>query len=319
MIFGRKDKKLDPRRRFGSREFRAKVKSVQQHRRPFIGSRQSLRSRLFKLIEFNRKVWIVLLIIAFMVIFYYLVISSHFLVTDITVSGQEQISEQQIKESLSQASQSRLFLIPKNHLLLMTKARVNKLVTESIPLIKEVGSAKRGWPNKIEISVSERKSGFVFVVKDRNFLVDEEGIVIKELIEPEEENLPRVIDQADEDVVVGEILSNPKLVVFIISMSRSWPKKINSEITTISVGSKITNEVEFESQEGWAVFFDVNRSVISQLANLALILSRRIPISERGRLAYIDLRLEKWVYYCFDDTPCSSEPQQNTEGETSEE
>jgi len=127
-----------------------------------------------------------------------------------------------------------------------------------------------------------------------------------------------VIDQAQEDVVVGEVLSNPKLTAFILSMYRSWPKKVSSGVTVVKIASKTSQEVQFESAEGWSAFFDVNRSALSQLGNLSLILSRRIPQEQRENLAYIDLRLEKWVYYCFNNTPCSSEPQEDIEPETEE-
>ncbi|MBI2607715.1 MAG: FtsQ-type POTRA domain-containing protein [Candidatus Doudnabacteria bacterium] len=315
MIFGSKNKKLDPSRRFGSRDFRAKVRRAQHYRRPFIADRQGFFSRIFGSPKTSLRVWKFLLLASVVITFYYLVIAQYFLVTDITVLGYNQISEEQIKQTLTNASQSRTFLIPKNHLLLLSQGRVNKLITENIPLIREVSEAKRGWPNRLELTVLERQPGFLFQVKGRMFLVDEDGVVIKEAVEME--NLPQVLDLDEEDVVVGEVLPNPKLVAFIISMDRAWTNRISSDIAQIEVPSKSSYEVHFRSTEGWVVFFDINRATMTQLGNLALILSRQIPPADRERLAYIDLRLETWVYYCFDNTPCSSAPQQNLE-ETNE-
>ena len=78
------------------------------------------------------------------------------------------------------------------------------------------------------------------------------------------------------------------------------------EIKEAKVPGIAASEAQFVTSEGWGVFFDVNRSVASQLSNLSLLLSRQIPAKDRNRLAYIDLKLPKWAYYCFKNTPCSS-------------
>jgi hypothetical protein len=63
--------------------------------------------------------------------------------------------------------------------------------------------------------------------------------------------------------------------------------------------------------------FDTTRSVITQLNDLSVLLNKQIAAKDRARLAYIDLRLAKWAYYCFKATPCHQEviePAETTAG-----
>ncbi len=309
MIFSRHRRKIEPRRRFGSREFRTKLKlqSV-SHKKIFMAGSFRLRSWVFSVLSWRSRLLRLLLLIGLTVSLYFLVISDRFLITEVAVTGNRQVSAEQIQAVLDTLANNRTFFIKKNHYLLMTKGRVNEAITSAISEVKEVLRSDRQGLRKIELEIRERNAGFVLVVKGKKYLVDEDGNVVKEV--GESQGLPVVTDQAEEDLVLGESLPNPKMIAFIISMHKSWTSKINSNVAGIKVLGKGAGEVQIVSSEGWAVFFDVNRSVLSQLSNLAIILNRQIPSSDRANLAYIDMRSEKWVYYCYKGAPCNAEPTQ---------
>jgi hypothetical protein len=148
---------------------------------------------------------------------------------------------------------------------------------------------------------------------DQYYLIDDEGIVVKTTADSQ--NLLVVEDTVEESFATGEALPNPKLAPFIISTNQSWSGKLTSSITGVKFPGKASNEVHFTSSEGWIVFFDINRSAISQLTSLALILNREIPAQNRTRLAYIDLRLSQRAYYCYNESACVEQPidQENPE------
>lgn len=249
-----------------------------------------------------------------LVIFYYLVVSDRLLVTELTLAGNNQVSYEQVKSVLDAAANNRLLLMRQNHYLLMTRGRVNRMVTKSIPEVREVVRVNRTWSNQIEIEIAERNPGFVLSVRDRKFLVDEGGVVLKEVIE--ENGLPLVFNQSQEDeVVVGELLSNAKMVAFILSMHRTWDSKMEAKIAAIKIPSKGSYEVQFTAASGWTAFFDVNRPVAVQLESLSVILNKQIAAKDKARLAYVDMRSEKWVYYCFTGSACAQQPVNNLQGE----
>lgn len=300
MIFSKHRKKIEPRRRFGSPSFRNQLKRAQNYKRVF----PSVRSGFF-----TSKFFSLACAVLFIIAFYYLVISDRVLITEVALAGNQQVSIDQVKEVLITASNNRIFFIRKNHYFLMTHGRVNKLLTAALSEVKEVSKTNRKWPNRIEIEIKERNPGFVLESGGRRFLVDEDGVVVKEV--PETKNLPYVLDQNAEDkVVVGEVLPNLKLVRFILSSYKIWPSKISTPIASVKISSKESFEAQFTTAEGWSAFFDANRSGLTQVSSLALVLKSQINPKDLSKLAYVDLRSEKSIYYCFKGTPCHAQPTQ---------
>jgi hypothetical protein len=144
-------------------------------------------------------------------------------------------------------------------------------------------------------------------VEDKKYLLDDQGFVIKELFD-NSSNLLVITDQVNESIKVGSMIDG-KLVPFILSMQKAWPEKTHLKIESAKIPGKGAAEVEFVSSEGWSVFFTTERSVAAQLDNLETIINRQIPSSDRSKLAYVDLRLSKWAYYCYKDTPCQQTDQ----------
>ncbi|HYC79988.1 MAG TPA: FtsQ-type POTRA domain-containing protein [Candidatus Binatia bacterium] len=301
---------MEASRRYGSKEFQNKIKSAQNYKRIYDPRGKGVVHDILHWLHLDNRLYQFLLLIVAGFFAYFLIISPYFLVTEFIISGNQQVSRDQIVSVLKKSEEGRWLLVPKNHLALMSKNGTLEMVSSELPLVKEFKTYKRVWPNKIEMEIVERHPGFIFNVNNTNYLVDEEGFVVRAV--DDTTGLPIVIDQVIETVTVGEQLNNTKLVAFVISATKQWPNKIRSAMREIKVPGKAAEQVEFKSAEGWGVFFDINRPVEAQLSNLSLILNRQIPAQNRLRLAYIDLRFDKWAYYCYKNSPCEAQPQ-NTE------
>src|SRR5207244_2708616 len=102
-----------------------------------------------------------------------------------------------------------------------------------------------------------------------------------------------VHDQVVENFGTNEILTNQKLVPFILSMVKSWPSKMSNTITSVKFPGKSSNDVQVETSSGWSVLFDTQRSVTQELIDLSVILTHSVKPSDLPNLAYVDLRLSK--------------------------
>ncbi len=296
-----KHRKIEPKRRFGGMEFRNKIKAAGNYKRAFSPTGNlsisflphgGIYVRTLKVLSF------VLLLAGV----YYFVIAPNLQITEITIKGNAQVSAQQIKDILETNGNSRLLLIKKNNFFLMSRGRVNQLLTDSIPTIKEVVHYDRSWPNKALIEVVEHTPGFVILSNNNYFLIDDEGMVVEQIEDPNKWLV--VEDQLTESFAQGEALPNPRLASFIISMSKMWNSKISTPIKLMKFPGKSSNEVQIVTEMGWAVMFDTTRPVSVQLDDLVVIITKQIKSSELPNLAYIDLRLSKWAYYCFKASPC---------------
>jgi cell division septal protein FtsQ len=307
-IFSPHRRKMEASRRFGSKEFQNKIKKAQGYKRVFDPRTHNIVSGFLKSIGLGSW-WAKLLIIALLALpAYFLFISDYFVISTISASNNSQITNQQILSVFNARQNTSNFFIPKNHAVFLTRSRVEHMLVQAHPLIKELNEFRFVWPNQIEFTVVERQPGFAFSAQNKKYLVDDQGLIIKQI--DDLQGLVLVINQTDETVEPGEQLNNSKLVGFVLSMIRQWPTKINSQIKEARVPGKASGQIQFVSSEGWGVFFDVNYPVESQLANLSLILSRQIPAKDRLNLAYIDLRFDKWAYYCYKNQPCQAGPRE---------
>ncbi len=293
-IFSGHRKKIEAKRRFGSLEFRNKVKDAGSYKRAYLRNESNLIPKL-KYIGIG----------IFIILFYLFVVSDVFTIEQVTIKGNSTVTTSQVEDVLRSSANSRLFLIRKNNFFLMSRGRVNKLLTSSIPTIKEVVRSDRNGLNKITIEIVEHTPGFVIESNGNYFLIDDEGVIVEQIHDPK--NYLVVKDQLTESFASGDRLPNQKLVPFILSITKSWNNKISTPIASVKFPGKSSTEVQMITTTGWAVLFDTGRSVSVQLADLAVILSKQIRPSELPNLAYIDLRLNKWAYYCFKQSPCEQQ------------
>ena len=304
-------RKLEPKRRFGGRSFRNNIRAAANYKRAFDPNPRTLFNKTLAKLGLASKFWRTFAAIIIIVLVYYFCISSRFVVANVSVAGNVQVSTQEIQSAIDQAGHSRLFLVKKNNFFVMTEGRVNKLLTKAFPMIK-VASTKRVWPDQIQIQIKERVPGFVIESNGKYFLVDEEGTVVSQV--ENSQNRLLVQDQLTEAFASGEILHNSKLSTFVLSMNRAWPTKVGIAISSVKFPGKESTDVQFVTIEGWSVMFDTTRPVVNQLNDLAVLLNKQIAARDRPRLEYIDLRLSKWAYYCFKATPCSQTAAQDTAG-----
>ncbi len=302
---------MEARRRFGGMEFRNKIKQASNYKRMF-NPTSGFSLNFLPGSGLTGKIVKISCILLILLGLYFFVFSPALLINNVTISGNRQVSTQQIEEALSLADDSRFFLVRKSNFFLMSQGRVNKLLTFNIPMIKGVVKYNRTWPNKASIEVVEHTPGFVIESNGSYFLVDDEGVVVNQVENPEK--LLVVHDQLVENFVRGEVLANPKLSPFVISIHKSWNSKINTPIEEVRFPGKSSNDVQFITKAGFTVLFDTTRPMSVQLTNLAVILNKQVGTAQYSQLAYIDLRLSKWVYYCFKESACQQKEQPQTAG-----
>ena len=311
-IFSNHRRKLEPYRRYGSREFQNKLLAAQNYKRSISSdSKAGFFTNFFAKTGYS-KLGTMGALAGLAAIVYFLVISPYFRVTNVSVVGANQVAIEDVQTVISDLGKSRLMFVPKNNLFFLSTGRVNKIITKQLPMVKEISSS-RTWPNKIKITVKERTPALTLIENSKNYLVDDQGFVIKEI--PDTPQM-RVIDSVTEDVKTGEQIDG-KLIPFIISMKSLWPTKMAVGLSLAKIPGKGSTEVEFVTAEGWSVFFSTDRPVTNQLSNLSLLLAKQIPTGSRTKLAYIDLRISKWAYYCYKQTPCQQTEQASIETSTS--
>jgi cell division protein FtsQ len=212
--------------------------------------------------------------------FFNFIFSSNFCnIEEVIIKGNDYLSEDEIfyKSGIQ---------LGKNIFKLDLKKSIDSLEQE--PRIKEV-EIKRVIPNKIIISLKERKAAAIVHIGEEYFSSTKEGIVLSKIDRPEEEfGLPLVLGLEINEIKIGEIISKPEF--------RTALESINSAEVILP---KIFCQVEILSLDDFMIYNKNNTLKIrvngpDVIINKENLLREALAKIEREKLLveYIDIRFK---------------------------
>lgn len=230
----------------------------------------SNKSLVFKLLK-----WAFLLVII-LAILYLLFYSPIFTIKNFIVDKNFPTS---INEHLEQIKGKNIFLIK--------SSKIKADLLNNFPELTEI-SVIRGLPDSIKITYNERNPKMIWQTGGRYFLVDENGIIFREI--QGVTDLPLVKDNNDLAINIG---SHVVSVNFINFVNELRPKlKEGMEFDHFEV-NETTFQLDAITVSRLKLKFDTTRSIDSQLEALKKFLADRPNEAED----YIDLRVEGKVFY----------------------
>lgn len=239
---------------------------------------------------------------------YFFTLSQFFLVTSAEVLSPN-FSPEQIRDVLKIIGNQRRFLIPENHILLLSKTNMLKNLQKELPQIRAVTDYRRVFPNKIRIGLVERLPSYVWQSGENHYLLDQEGVAFQKVLNysPSAFSEILVVDKTGKEVNVGEELVPANILEFMEKTKALWPQQVReTNFVSFSLPGTKSADIFVKTAIGFEVYFDLNRGVEVQLSNLALILGREIKPETYPGLSYVDLRLANTGYYCYLDAPCAA-------------
>lgn len=122
------------------------------------------------------------------------------------------------------------------------------------------------------------------------FEIDERGYVIGSI---NNKDLPIVYDLLNIELSLGERVASPTFINYIVNLDDNFNRITGSEIDKIFIYD-ILSDVRVKSTDSWTAYFNSSKDPVAQLENLNRIL---IEVADKGKLNYIDMRLEKRIFY----------------------
>ncbi len=221
---------------------------------------------------------------------YFIFLSGIFQVKNIILINNRSIILEEVERTLNPIYKKKLLNLEFNNILFFKSREAKNLLLENYPRLSSV-EIKRKFPDTLEIKVQEREGIIVWDIGDKKYLIDEEGIAFSECLG--ESNLPNITDSKKLPVDLNSQVVNSDFVNFILQLSEKLPKE------DIFIGSIVVPEsiydIEIETKKGFKIFFDIRRSIDSQINKLRTLLEK--IGDEVNYIQYIDLRIENKVFY----------------------
>lgn len=154
----------------------------------------------------------------------------------------------------------------------------------------------RVLPQTVRLVVTERAPQFVWKTTDNWYLVDQKGIVFRQITLDQLNNdysyLPRVLDVANVQVNINEPVVPRTFVQAFVNIKETIPKIFPDQTDYYEV-SETVYDFDLVLKNGKRIRFNILSNVSQQLASLEQLASKRPDLLDHS---YIDLRVERWAY-----------------------
>ncbi|MCR4314176.1 MAG: hypothetical protein NUV84_02940 [Candidatus Uhrbacteria bacterium] len=223
-----------------------------------------------------------------------------FVIQRVEVKGVEYIPAHELESTITAytAQPVLLFFRRSNRFLFSSEAL--SLALENQFALSSISIGLR--EGTIFIELKERTSNLFWKTQNRLFVVDMEGIVVREITDPEDsmlkqpnlKELPVFVDANDVGVTIGSPVLTPQEIENAFNFFTSL-KNAGIAYTYIELDRLAGKWVQLMTEAGYSILFDLTGNIDEQFRNLSVVLQEQID--DPTRLEYIDLRFGDKVYY----------------------
>lgn len=219
-------------------------------------------------------------------------------VRTIDISGAEIIPSADLKTAAEGWLNGGFLGLTRNKNLFFISA--GELASELTAKFPRIDSAeiRKEFPHGLKITVVERQSAGIwcFVVSDKCFYFDKNGVAYAEATQSSGFLILNVADYQGQAVVLGSRVSSEEWTRNMI-MARELLLKIGVSVAEISIPSGSFDEFEAKTAGGWKILFSNSTDIAKQIASLGILFRDKLPAASRTGLQYIDLRIQDRIYY----------------------
>lgn len=241
----------------------------------------------------KRKIRIAFLVVSSLLIFilfvvYALFFSGWFLIKGIDLSGNQEVSEEEIKKTVR----------PFSNILFSSSQKIESSLKENFPIIAQAKINKNFFNKYLNIRIDERKTVGIWCRSGHNqcFYFDKYGFLFKPASRFSGEALLAIEDNRGKNFNLADTFDEKELIKKMNSA-----KNILDELKLVAYNNFFLTPGSFEfwikTKEGWYIYLDKESDIPTQLVALKKFLEEKLPGDRRKDLQYIDLRVNNRIYY----------------------
>lgn len=219
---------------------------------------------------------------------YILFLSPIFKIRAVEVSGNREVSEEEIKNSFTYGN---IFLVSEN--------KIKNDLIKKIPKIGDLEIKKNLIKRIVKLIVKERgRLGITCQVKEEIencFYVDKQGVIFEQAPQTSGSLILLIKDYSQREYEIGKKIFEQEIVDFISQAREGLSSEIGLMISDFNILSFPAKDLKAITGEGWYIIFDLEGDIKSQLLALKAALIEKIK--DRESLEYVDLRIENRIYY----------------------
>ena len=265
------------------------------------GYRDELREKRKK-----RKIRVAFLIVSSLAVLiaflsYALFFSGWFLIRGIQVNGNEEISEEEVK-NLTESYLNKTYFLgyikPFSNIFFASSENIERSLKKEFPIIELADVSKVFFSRNLRVEINEREAKGIWCLSggDKCFYFDQDGIFFKPSARLSGEVFLAIEDGRGRDFDLVGSFDDKELFEKMKSV-----KSILDDLKTVSYSNFFLPPGSFEfwikTKEGWYIYLDKETDIPTQLVALKKFLDEKLSAARRQTLQYIDLRVNNRIYY----------------------
>ena len=235
-------------------------------------------------VKFKRLSFLVLAGILCIALFYFLFLSSFFVIETTKVTFKEEPEKQ-----LNQALTAYVDTLRQQNIILLSSLEITQTLLQKHPEIARV-KVKKIFPRRVQIEITpfpmvanliHKTNGF-----EKKYLLNQTGRISQKNIE--NPNLPYILYQSEEELTLGNLLLPEKQLNFILTAVDNFTILFNMNVFDAKY-LPIEREIHLRTEKYFHVWLDLSQDLDKQLNKL----KRALPSLDIYQLPleYIDLRI----------------------------
>lgn len=274
---------------------------------PFFGGAKrgvGFRKRFGRKHSWRGKLIVLLILVLLVGSVYFIFFSPYFSINKIEISGLEKINYDEIYATIDEQTTSRRFLIfNQNNIFIFDEISAEKILNDKYSL--EFLKIEKSLPGIVKISLEEKKPALIWKTSERFYLVDWDGVIIREISEIEVleylgnqggAKMAQVFDDSNSSVAIKDDILTAEAVRAINDLQNNLPRATSLSILNLAMVSRADSTIKSLTSEGWTAYFSLTNDLNAQIVKLNAFMVEKNSEARRG-LEYIDLRFEDRVYY----------------------
>lgn len=177
--------------------------------------------------------------------------TKYFIIKNIIISGNKNITADEINNTLNSYLNSKLlFLIPHNNYLFFQANRgvdqiknniSNKFALEKIEIRKK-------WPDTIEININERIPGLIWIANNEYYYLDLQGIATQKIDKLTDVNadFPQITDLNNKKVELNKQVIGQNIIDYILKLEKSFNSQTGLKINSYTIPKVTCQEQEYK-------------------------------------------------------------------------
>lgn len=241
----------------------------------------------------SAKLVAILSVIVVVGVLYVILFSSLFVIKSVTVVGLNKIKPENINSIIDNYRSGRKwFVFSHNNLWVFSRTELEKKIEQDYYLEKFI--VKKKLSGNIVITIAERGAVVNWLTNNLCYQLDGVGTVIGYC--DSGDCLPRVKDQHDVTVAVGQQALDADTLKFIVDLNGQVLEVLNGRLKPAEY-DKDGPSLTLKTLEGVDIIFNINLPAMDQASRLAVLLAQSDLKNNLSKTSYIDLRFGEKVYY----------------------